>query len=320
MGLWKDITSHERAEAHHLHHVDVRRKLKQLVLPESNQPVYVATSPHEAELIRRMSKIDGAAGADCLVHGSDEHLVALRKIHAHHESRKQRLRDQHGPLLDELEATLRHVDALKLELDQAASHTDGLDDSFQKFGYSNAIRLHDVEIPAHPKSKPPHEWTDQQWQAEHFNPMAMRFYMTPILRQYEHKGILWRANLPSEVYSYELFIDLLYVGIMEISGDAASEGADGHTLLRFAVTFLMGWIIWSELTLFMSRFFEEDVLRRVTVLYHLTCLIGFTLNIRGFYGETYAPLVWFFVASGLARAVMHVFHAIIIPTIRYVEL
>lgn len=40
-----------------------------------------------------------------------------------------------------------------------------------------------------------------------------------MVRQYFHKGLLWRASDVEEVASYELFVDLLYVGIIAIVGD-----------------------------------------------------------------------------------------------------
>ena len=54
--------------------------------------------------------------------------------------------------------------------------------------------------------------------------------------------------------SFELFVDLLYVGIIAVVGDAAAEDATGLGLLRFAVTFVLGWKMWSDLTLIVSWF------------------------------------------------------------------
>ncbi len=74
----------------------------------------------------------------------------------------------------------------------------------------------------------------------------MRFYQKPIVRQYFHKGLLWRAKEAQEVASYELFIDLFYVGIIAVTGDAAAEHPTGESLLRFSITFVMSWKYWSE--------------------------------------------------------------------------
>ena len=319
------MTRHEKLSSadveeppHHLN--DLKQRLKRLTHPgHPDRIIYVASSPEEAVRIRKTLSSNSDESIECLIHGSDEHVDALKSIHEHHKGKKQELKIRHGPLLDDLEATLNHIQSLESELELAAGHAAHLDENFKKYGYSSNVRTHNVDhalLPPSDKSGATSHLSHDQWQAERFNTVAMRFYMNPILRQYEHKGILWRANLPAEVYTYELFIDLLYVGIMEISGEAASEEADGHTFLRFAVTFCMGWVIWSELTLIMSRFYEQDVFRRLNVVFHLTCLVGFTTNITGFYHQTYTPLVLFFVASAIARSALHLLYAFTMPTIR----
>ncbi len=74
------------------------------------------------------------------------------------------------------------------------------------------------------------------------------------MRQYFHKGLLWRAPESEEVASYELFVDLLYVGIIAINGDMAIEHPTGEVLLRFCISFILGWKIWTDYTLVVSWF------------------------------------------------------------------
>jgi hypothetical protein len=81
----------------------------------------------------------------------------------------------------------------------------------------------------------------------------------PTVRQYFHKGLLWRASETTEVASFELFVDLLYVGILAINGVHAAEDATGEELLRFSVTFIMSWKIWGDLTLIISWFETDDI-------------------------------------------------------------
>ena len=84
----------------------------------------------------------------------------------------------------------------------------------------------------------------------------------PVVRQYFHKGLLWRASEIEEVQSFELFVDLLYVGIIAIVGDAAAEDTTGYGLLRFSVTFILGWKMWADLTLIVSWFETDDIMQR----------------------------------------------------------
>lgn len=57
-----------------------------------------------------------------------------------------------------------------------------------------------------------------------------------------------------EVASFELFVDLLYVGIISVIGDTAAENATGFSLLKFTVTFALAFKMWSDLTLIVSWF------------------------------------------------------------------
>jgi low temperature requirement protein LtrA len=101
------------------------------------------------------------------------------------------------------------------------------------------------------------------------------------------------------VASYELFIDLFYVGIIAITGDHAVEHPDTEQLRNFIILFAMGWKFWSDISLLISWFDSDDILRRCSVLFILTCLLGFTTNINDAFSHTYAPLIAFYLAARL---------------------
>lgn len=65
---------------------------------------------------------------------------------------------------------------------------------------------------------------------------AMMVYKKPVLRQYIYNGMLWRAEDAEEVASFELFIDLLYVGIIAVVGDKATEDPSGWPMVHFVVS------------------------------------------------------------------------------------
>ena len=75
--------------------------------------------------------------------------------------------------------------------------------------------------------------------------------------------------------SFELFVDLLYVGILAINGDHAGEEPTGQELLRFSITFIMSWKIWSDLALVISWFETDDIFQRVSVIFIMACLLGY---------------------------------------------
>lgn len=82
--------------------------------------------------------------------------------------------------------------------------------------------------------------------------MPLKLFKVPTLRQYFHKGILWRASGSEEVQSFELFVDLLYVGILQIQGDHTSEDPTALSLLHFIITFTLSYKIWNDIQLVSS--------------------------------------------------------------------
>lgn len=51
-----------------------------------------------------------------------------------------------------------------------------------------------------------------------------------------------------------------------------------NKLLRFAITFLMSWKIWSDVTLCLSWFETDDVWTRLEVLFEIACLLACVLE------------------------------------------
>lgn len=47
----------------------------------------------------------------------------------------------------------------------------------------------------------------QDWEAEKRRGQTMKFSQKPIIRQYWHKGLIWRASDKEEVASFELFVE-----------------------------------------------------------------------------------------------------------------
>jgi low temperature requirement protein LtrA len=141
--------------------------------------------------------------------------------------------------------------------------------------------------------------------------------LTPrIFRQYFHKGLLWRASESTEVASFELFVDLLYVGILAINGDHAAEDPTGYELLRFAITFIMSWKIWSDVTILISWFETDDILQRLSVIFIMACLLGLTTNMLDAFEATYAQLVAFYLAARLFMTGYCLVLAAVVPMVR----
>lgn len=200
-----------------------------------------------------------------------------------------------------------------------SDHAVQLDASFSKYGYSAHLRTKDSADDSQASSlygDSSSTFHKEQWAAGRKLGETMRFYQKPIVRQYFHKGLLWRAREAQEVASYELFIDLFYVGIIAITGDHAAEHPDGEAFLHFIITFVMGWKFWSDISTLIGWFDSDDVLRRFSILFILTCLLGFTTNINDAFSHTYAPLVGFYLAARFFLCLTLFWYAWQIPMVR----
>lgn len=157
----------------------------------------------------------------------------------------------------------------------------------------------------------------RDWKAEQYQGKTMQFFKKPILRQYFHKKLLWRAQETTEVASYELFVDLFYVGIIAISGDGAAEEATGKALLKFAVTFIMSWKFWTDISTAIAWFDADDVLRRFSVLFVLICLLGLTTNMAASWDSTWTPLVAFYLCGRYFQSGYYLWMGYLIPMARF---
>lgn len=196
----------------------------------------------------------------------------VREIHAHHERRRRELCEQHGSLYEDFENLHNQLNHLSNELHLLTEHGVALDANFSKFGYdahlskwtkahpmllrSDAIFLLGTKEPTSRSNSMSTQdnLEKHDWEAELRNGQALKFWKKPVIRQYFHKGLLWRASDIEEVMSFELFVDLLYVGIIDIVGESAAEHPDGFGLLKFVITFVIGWKMWNDLTIAISWF------------------------------------------------------------------
>ncbi|KAL2041084.1 hypothetical protein N7G274_006028 [Stereocaulon virgatum] len=295
------------------HHLRTGRKVRKLLRPDGRR-IHIAASPEEhLRLSRTLPNIEPDDNFEIHIHGSVGHLDAVRELHTHHEQRREHLRNTHGNFYDEVEHVKTELDILANELHQLTDHGVSLDANFSKFGYDAHIRTRDPDSSASSFSEH-HEKRD--WDAERRKGKSVKFWARPVVRQYWHKGLLWRASEVEEVASFELFIDLLYVGIIAVIGDKAAEDPTGFGFLRFAITFILGWKMWSELTQIISWFEADDIFQRVQILFVMTCLFGYTLNIVQSFEATYVQLIAFYLAQRLFSVIHFMWVGHLLPMIR----
>ncbi|KYG42820.1 hypothetical protein M433DRAFT_146436 [Acidomyces richmondensis BFW] len=275
----------------HHHSARARNKLRHFLHP-SGKRIHVANSPDEALRLReQLSRLHDEEEFDIYVSGTPEHLAAVRAARVYHEARREELRHEHGVLYERFADVHAELDALHAELERVTTQGVSLEAHFSKFGYNAHIKSYDDEL-----------------------------FKMPAVRQYFHRGILWRGSESEEVQSFELFVDLLYVGIIAVNGDTASERATGTSLLRFVITFTLSWKIWNDMVLIISWFETDDMFQRLSILFLLACLFGFTTNITQAFDYTYPTLIGFYLASRLYMAGYLLAISFLLPMIRAIML
>lgn len=147
-----------------------------------------------------------------------------------------------------------------------------------------------------------------------------RFWTKPRLKQYWHDGVLYTSQSSYEVDTSVLFVDLLYVGIIAVNADTTVENLTKTALLRFCVTFLPTWKVWSDIAILVSQFEADDLTQRTIILFILACLVGFTTNIYSAFYTTYAQLVAFYLAARFCVALVTLALALFIPRVRPIML
>lgn len=246
-----------------------------------------------------------------------EQLEAVRQLHTHQEARRDSLKEKHPDIYDELDRVRTELDALSHEFQLITEHGVALDANFSKFGYSAHVRTKESDgssnssISGDATSRRP----SRDWAAERQSLEAMKFWKRPVVRQYFHKGLLWRSSRSGEVASFELFIDLLYVGVIDIIGEKAILETTGKSLLEFIITFAIGWKIWADLTMVINWFEIDDIFQRICVLFYVVCLLGFTTNIEYGFESTYTSMIAFYLTQRLFAGAYYLWVAYLVPTV-----
>jgi hypothetical protein len=108
---------------------------------------------------------------------------------------------------------------------------------------------------------------------------GVMFLARPKIRAYFHHDELFRSRGDHEyaaTSSVSLFTDLLFVGVLAVSGALIDES--GISLLEFMVAFLPAWRMWCYVRDIVSIYEMNAVSQRFLILWILSILIGFTLK------------------------------------------
>ncbi|KAG0649315.1 hypothetical protein D0Z07_4599 [Hyphodiscus hymeniophilus] len=286
---------------------------RQFVHPNGRR-IHIAATPEEHEQLKReLTKSERGTEFDLCIRGSPEHLQIIRELKTHHEGRRVSIREKHSAVYTEFEHIKTELDAISAELDLLTDHHVTLDANFSKFGYDAHLRTIDVEDTSESTiSKFDEPSGDMAGQVG----MKLKFWKRPVVRQYFHKGLLWRSKKSGEVASFELFVDLLYVGVIAAIGDSASERATIASLLHYILTYTMSARMWADITNMNNWFETGDVIQRVCIMFILLCILGFTTNVANAFESSYTAMVAFYLGERLLQGCYFLWTAALVPTIR----
>jgi hypothetical protein len=319
----KAANGHTHTHHHlHLHHDGHHHgaRLLQFVHPHTGRTTHIVHTPEalekkRQELRKTTTNDSDDFDFDIILHGSDEHHEAIRDLHAHHQSEQEVLKEENPEMYQKFEHVRSELDILGAELQLLTEHSVALDASFDKFGYSAHLRTKDDSDSGSTHS----ETSSGKQKHQDRTADALKFFKRPVVRQYFHKGFLWRSARAGEVPSFELFIDLVYVGVIDIIGEKAVEHPNGLSLLHFVIVFSIGWKIWADMTNVINWFDIDDIFQRICVAFYLICLFGFCTNIFYMFEEeesTYTSAVAFYIAQRLFLACWYVMAGQLVPMIR----
>ncbi|RSM18835.1 hypothetical protein CDV31_002353 [Fusarium ambrosium] len=296
-----------------------RRQPQRFTLPNGKE--VIVSLPDDYNNLRKKYGNQDEIQVEVVLHGSSEHCNYLRETRDHHEGRRAKLRERHGPAFDEWEDVQNQLDTFNTEIDRLSTNTNGLSANFNKFGYGAELRtFKDDETPDVDTSMSDSVSIASSWSQARLGETT-KLFKKPVIKQWFHKGLLWRASENTEIMAIELFFDLLYVGIIHINGEHVWAEPTGKELLRFAITFIMSWKIWADVTLVLSWFETDDVFTRLEILFEIACLLGFTTNMTyAFYDNeehnTYTMLVSFYLAARLKSLAHYLITGFLLPMIR----
>ncbi|KPI36647.1 uncharacterized protein AB675_9994 [Cyphellophora attinorum] len=267
--------------AHHHHHPHLphhlrSRHLNSFIHPHHGRHCHVVKTPDELERKRlELSATFSQEQFDVVLHGSPDHIDAIRGLHAQSEAERDALHRDHAEVAKQFENVRDQLELLDNELHMLTDHSVALDASFDKFGYSAHLRTTDKDSGDTASLSS----SNQEEKHKDRSTDPLKFFKRPQVRQYFHKGLLWRSSRHGEVESFELFVDLVYVGVIDIIGEKAAEAPSGLALLQFVIIFCIAWKIWSDMTYIINSFHIGDIFQRICVAFYLICLFGFTTNI-----------------------------------------
>ncbi|KAF3987777.1 hypothetical protein FT663_03678 [Candidozyma haemuli var. vulneris] len=141
------------------------------------------------------------------------------------------------------------------------------------------------------------------------------WFIRPHALNYFKDGVLYRTKGERSSAKTELFLDLLYVGIIgTVAGDAC-ENASWFSLFKYVLVFLPYWTVWADIKDVTNYYYNEDLSQKLYLLWILV-LLTTSVNAQSEVLESTRGAVFTIVPYILCRlslAFMLLFYSFYIP-------
>lgn len=186
----------------------------------SGRKVVVASADSVHSLRKQTS--NNPEAPEVVIRGSQEHKALLQEARQHHAQRRADLKTRHGADFDEWEDVHNQLNAVSVQLSRLSRSTSAsLHHNYGKFGYDKGVRTYDEE---EEEGQPDRDECDDENEedenavVDHDNlrregyrqESTIKLAKIPVVKQWFHRQILWRASEQTEIMAIELFFDLVY--------------------------------------------------------------------------------------------------------------
>ncbi|KAJ6588444.1 hypothetical protein B0H19DRAFT_1099342 [Mycena capillaripes] len=161
-----------------------------------------------------------------------------------------------------------------------------------------------------------------------------QFLQRPRLHQWLSSGKLYREAGEQQSSRFELFFDLLFVGMIHQISEAAAEQPTGIGFAKYVLTFIPAFSIWADVRDVSNAYSNDDVTQRAYILWIMVLLVGYSNNASaiefgkpeglegtpaGLSEESFTSMRWtlgFFCVAKLSRVILSLVYSIFLPLSR----
>ncbi|KAK6205184.1 bacterial low temperature requirement A protein-domain-containing protein [Scheffersomyces amazonensis] len=150
-------------------------------------------------------------------------------------------------------------------------------------------------------------------------PRERVWFIKPHALNYFKDGVLYRTKGERSSEKLELFLDLLYVGIVANLASDATEHAGGIALLKYIMLFIPAYMVWSDVKDATNYYYNEDLSQK-TYMFWIFCLL--TMFANSHYdvtvdrkGAAYTIVPYIFCRISLA--IFLLFYSFFIPELKF---